>query len=519
MKSIYLYPGQSAASAEPAEIRTILGSCVAVAMHDPVAKVGGLNHYLLATPSDGNDRTLRYGTTAISALLQQMLDNGADRSRIKAKIYGGASVLDLGDSGQMVGERNIEIAHTELKRLGIPIVEENTGGKLGRKIRLHSNTFEVEHEFMRGENGEPDTSGASIPTLKRQVRIIIVDDSMTVRQIFLKILDKDPRISVVGVASDAFEARALLVKEKPDVMLLDIEMPKMNGVAFLEKVMKHLPTPTIMVSSLGANEDAAQRCVEIGAVEFVHKPSQYDPMVLRSLAENLAEKIIVAASVPLHQILSRRNSSQNRPKERVRYSTVDFRSQLIVVGGNAGAQQGLEEFLSSLAADSPPTVVAVSTVTSFLGAFLKDLQKKCEVRLHVANDGFPVSPGNVYFAPAQKNLRLEKLSGGGCKMVLEDPTPGCSHLPSATRLFETALEACADPGSLIAVLLSGFGHDGVDSLLKLRSAGARTLVANPRSAPFSFVPGGAVRIGAAEQVLEPAEMAEAIFRIRNKAVA
>lgn len=520
MKSIYLYPAQSIASREKAEIRTILGSCVAVALFDPVLLIGGLNHYLLSAPADRNDATLRYASVAIPALVEQMVEQGAVRSRLKAKIYGGAAVLDIGSAGQQVGERNIEAARNILRELGIPIVEENLGGRVGRKIRLITDTFEVFHEFMGSGEGEPDITGTTSPRMRSHVRVLIVDDSMTVRQIFTRILDKDPRIEVVGVASDAFEARKLLVQEKPDVMLLDIEMPRMNGVEFLEKVMRHAPTPTIMVSSLGSNEDAAKKCLEVGAVEFVHKPSQFDPNVLRGLAESLVEKALAAASVPLHQILARRSLGSVRAKKVVATPKGgDFRSQVILIGGNAGAQYGLADLLAGLAPDSPPVVVAVSAITPFLGNFIRDLQGKCGVRLHQATEGMPLSSGQVYLAPAAQHLELQPLPGGAFKLHLDKGNFVNSQMPSATRLFESVLSASKDLSSIVAILLSGFGSDGVDALLKLRTAGARTMVAEPKGAPFGFVPGGAIRLGAVDEVLDPADMPEAIYRMRNLAVA
>ena len=294
MKKLYLYPGQWASLKEPGVIKTILGSCVGVALYDYRMKLGGLNHFLLPNLPSGENPSTRYGDIAISTLIEATLGNGASKKFLQAKVYGGANVLDGVQIGVGIGNRNVETAFRLLEENHIPILESDTGGNTGRIIEMNTQTFEVKCR-QEGEEGKPvDITGFGHLKAVKNVKVVVVDDSLTVRSIFQKIF-RQQGIDVVGTAADPFEAREVIVRTKPDVITLDIEMPKMNGIAFLEKLMKHMPMPVVMVSSLGSQGEAALRALELGAVEFIQKPSQYDPQLLRQLGELLAEKVKAAS--------------------------------------------------------------------------------------------------------------------------------------------------------------------------------------------------------------------------------
>ncbi|MBV2168550.1 MAG: response regulator, partial [Bdellovibrio sp.] len=298
MNTHYLFPGKIAAFKEETVISTLLGSCFAVALHDPTTKVGGLNHYLLPEGMPGERENMRYGAHAIPALIEECVRLGANRQKLQAKIYGGGNVISVSHLGDSIGKRNIETAEQMLGDLGIPILEKNVAGEAARTIKLNTATFDVLHNSSKESSVEKpvDVSGFKPLTVAKGVKVLVVDDSATVRTLFTNIFTKSG-LEVVGAAADAYQARELIASKKPDVLTLDIEMPKMSGVMFLEKLMKHHPIPVVMVSSLASSGEAALKSLELGAVEFVHKPSQFDPSVLKDLASMLVDKVRAAASV------------------------------------------------------------------------------------------------------------------------------------------------------------------------------------------------------------------------------
>ncbi len=299
MNTHYLFPGKIAAFKEETIISTLLGSCVAVALHDPTTGVGGLNHYLLPDGIPGDEANTRYGIHAIPMLIDECIRLGANRSKLQAKVYGGGNVISVAQLGDSIGKRNIEVAEQMLKEFRIPILERNVAGESARTIKVNTATFAVLHSTPKDvANGEKsvDVSGFRPLSIAKHVRCW---SSMTpplcahCSQIYLlKMVWK-----LWERLADAYQARELILSKKPDVMTLDIEMPKMSGVMFLEKLMKHHPIPVVMVSSLATTGEAALKSLELGAVEFVHKPSQFDPAILKDLAGMLVDKVRAAASV------------------------------------------------------------------------------------------------------------------------------------------------------------------------------------------------------------------------------
>ncbi len=520
MKQVYLYPGQWSYSREPAELSTILGSCVAVALYDYRLKRGALNHYLLPTMTAGESPSTRYGSVAIKTIVDAMLEDGSEKKSIQAKIYGGGNVLSGVTIGEGIGNRNIDIAKKILDEYRIPILGEDVGGMKGRRICLNTETFEVAHK-LQGESGEKvDITGFGLLEQKKSVRVVIVDDSATVRSLFHKIFTKHG-IDVVGMAANAYEARDIIVNTKPDAITLDLEMPKMNGVAFLEKLMKHMPLPVVVVSSLGSQGAAALKTLELGAVEFIHKPSQFDPAVLRQLGEMLVEKIRAAASVDVIRESKKRAKAENQKPKGVATSALkslvpQAELKALLIGGNAGSTESLRTLLESLPADTPPVVVTNGTIVPFLESYLEKLKRRVKLSLSIAKQDDILKMGHVYFAPQEVQTRIKKTPGGLC-IDFKSEGPFCGQQPSSTILFESAASVIG--AGTMAVLLSGFGADGVDGLQKIKAAGGVTFVENPDAAEFPYAPQKAISLGIADQVLNADQMSEAITDIRNKRVA
>jgi two-component system chemotaxis response regulator CheB len=519
MKQIYLYPGQWAFSKDEAELSTILGSCVAVALYDYKLKMGALNHYLLPTLKPNEAESTRYGNIAMATIIDTMMKNGSDRKSLQAKIYGGASVLSGVTIGEGIGNNNVELALQTLDENRIPILEKNVGGNKGRKIYFNTSTFAVRHVLMGVDEGRVDTTGFGLVELSKKVRVVIVDDSATVRSLFQKIFEKHG-IEVVGTAANPYEARELIVSVKPDVITLDLEMPRMNGVVFLEKLMKHMPMPVVVVSSLGSQGEAALKTLELGAVEFIHKPSQFDPAILRQLGEMLVEKVKAAASVNvLNALRSKQHMVKSAPAPAVKGSNVNIGHSVlkaIVIGGNAGSADSLRKILENLPADTPPVVVANATVAPFIESFINQLRRRVQVTLAVAKQGEVLKMGCVYFAPQDLQTRIIS-SGLVQSLDLKNDSPFCGQRPSSTLLFESA--ASVFGSGVIALLLGGFGFDGVDGVQKIRARGGITFVENPAEIPFPYGPQSAIAIGVVDRILNAGEIAEAINGARNARVA
>lgn len=520
MKKHYLYPGMVYAAKEETEISTLLGSCVAIALFDKTSGIGGLNHFLLPEVLSSESLSPRYGSVAIPQLISEMKKLGADIDNLQAKVYGGGNVIAIGSGNETVGARNIDFAFKALEAYRIPILEKNVGGDRGRRICLNSKNFTVTHTFNEVTDGDKttplDLSGRKKLSLSKNVKVLIVDDSAAVRTLFQKVFTA-AGLTVVGAATDPFEAREMIIKTKPDVMTLDIEMPKMNGVQFLEKIMKHMPIPTVMVSSLSAQGDAALRSLELGAIEFIHKPSQHDPSVLRDLGETLVEKVRAAASVNILKKIKSLPESKEAPVTEAVLGKVRRRSdlKLILAGGNAGSTNAIEDFVASLHLDTPPVVIACSTITTFLPSFIDKLKKKTKIQLNIGKDGDPLRLGSVTFIPAGYHGKIEK-NGLGYSLRLDKSAPINSQLPSVGALFQSGAQNSG--AECLGILFGGYGSDGVDGLAEIQDKNGVTVVQLPEEATFPFGPQAAITQGVADNILPVAKINSFLFEYRSKAV-
>jgi len=450
-------------------------------------------------------------------LIEEMEALGAQRSRIQAKVYGGANVIAVSQLGDGIGRRNIEIAEKMLSELGIRVVEKNVAGDYARTIKLNSATFDVLHNTAKeNDKSQPvDVSGFRPLAVAKTVKVLIVDDSATVRTLFQNIFAKNG-LEVVGTAADAYQARDLIVQKKPDVLTLDIEMPKMSGVMFLEKIMKHHPLPVVMVSSLSNSGEAALKSLDLGAVEFVHKPSQFDPAVLRDLAETLVAKVKAAASVNILKHLKEKPATVDMSSTTKTTSVVKKRAaelKVITVGGNAGSTPHLEALLKGLASDTPPVVVSCSTISGFVEAFMQKLKGQTKVSLCVAKDGDFLRMGNVYFVPPDHHGKVMSTPTGP-QIKLEKGHPVASQIPSSNVLFGSAAKAYGS--GIYGILLGGFGVDGVEGLTEIQKLGGFSVVQHPDEAQFPYGPQKAIETGVADEILKSDAIAKHLMNYRNQ---
>lgn len=296
-KKIFVLPGEIAVTKQPTVIATLLGSCVAVCLYNTKGQYGGMNHYMLPT---GTDHSMmgKYGEYSTEKLIQSMLKADPVVGNLNAMVYGGGGVVGHLNTGFDIGKRNIEVAIEILKKYNIRVTDRQTGGDSGRKIFFDNYTGEVEMRMIQKSELTMQLEAKKKDLAGRRIRVLVVDDSSTVRNILRKALELDQEIHVVGEAEDAFDARNKILELDPDVITLDIIMPKLDGVSFLKKLMVHYPKPVIIVSSVAQKGSKMRlRAQDIGAVDVVDKEDLKLYQGMDTVNRILSAKIKMAAHI------------------------------------------------------------------------------------------------------------------------------------------------------------------------------------------------------------------------------
>lgn len=335
-------------------------------------------------------------------------------------------------------------------------------------------------------------------TAQNKVRVLVVDDSPTMRGLISAALGRDPDIEVIGTAADPLEAREAIKRLNPDVITLDIEMPNMNGLEFLEKIMRLRPMPVVMVSTLTqAGAEVTLAALEMGALDAVGKPSA--GVTAMTAFADLNEKVKVAAR-------SRVRAKGPVEPTRLRTGYRADTSHILAIGASTGGVEALVAILSAFPADCPATVITQHMPATFTRSFAARLDRVSAASVQEATDGAPLTPGNVYLAPGGAT-HLE-VSGGTprCRLVASDPVSG--HRPSVDVLFRSVARVGRP---MTGVILTGMGRDGASGLLEMRQAGARTLGQDEASSVVYGMPRIAYEIGAVERQLPLSRMPSAIL--------
>ncbi len=336
------------------------------------------------------------------------------------------------------------------------------------------------------------------------IRVLIVDDSALVRQMLTSILSSDRGIEVVGVAADPFVAREKIKALNPDVLTLDVEMPRMDGLAFLEKVMSLRPMPVLMVSSLTQKgADATFRALELGAVDYVAKPRVDLTGGLEDQAQELIGKVKAATRARVRG--SDRRATARRVSTGPGYSSTE---RVVAIGASTGGVEALRALMSALPADSPAILVTQHMPESFTASFAKRLDAMSAVSVREASGGERVLPGHVYLAPGSRHLELTR-SGANYICRLHDAPPVSGHRPSVDVLFSST--AAAAGANAVGVILTGMGKDGAEGLLRMRSAGANTIGQDEGSCVIYGMPRAARLAGAVEVELPLEKISAAIL--------
>jgi two-component system chemotaxis response regulator CheB len=328
-----------------------------------------------------------------------------------------------------------------------------------------------------------------------------------VRTLLTEIINQEPGMCAVGAAPDPFVAREMIRNLAPDVVTLDIEMPRMDGLDFLEKLMRLRPMPVVMISTLTeSGSEATLRALELGAIDFIPKPRIGVASGIREYAAQITEKIRVAAAArPRARVQPARTA---QPVARPLTGHMSSTEKLIVIGASTGGTEAIKEVLIELPFDAPGVLVTQHMPEAFTRSFAARLDGLCRITVKEAENGERVLPGHAYIAPGHSHLLLRR-SGANYVTQLSQSEPVNRHRPSVDVLFRSAAE-CAGKNT-IAIILTGMGKDGAAGMLELHRAGAHTYAQDEHSCVVFGMPKEAIALGAADEVLPLHEIAPALL--------
>ena len=326
------------------------------------------------------------------------------------------------------------------------------------------------------------------------IRVLVVDDSAVVRQILTTELSRCPDLEVIGSAPDPYIARDMIVALKPDVITLDIEMPRMDGLSFLRRLMAHYPLPTIVVSSLTPQGgQIAMEALDAGAVEVMCKPGP--SYSVGDMAVELIERIKAAAGV---RVLSRPRRTASVTRSAVPTALTKTTNKVVAIGASTGGTQALQEVLSAMPHNAPPIVVVQHMPESFTKAFAQRLDAICDIDVSEAVNGDSVRPGRALIAPGNHHMLLNRSGAVYYVQVKQGPFVN-RHRPSVDVLFHSVAQYAG--ANAIGVILTGMGGDGAAGLLAMKQKGAYTVAQDEASSVVFGMPKEAIRLGGVDTVV------------------
>jgi len=357
---------------------------------------------------------------------------------------------------------------------------------------------------------ESKSSGPRPLAARPPIRVLVVDDSALVRELLTGILSSDPEIEVVGTAPDPLIAREKIKALSPDVLTLDVEMPHMNGIDFLERLMRLRPIPVVMISTLTTEgADTALRALELGAIDCVAKPTQRLTDSIGGLSDEIRAKVKNAARARV------RSGSRTKPLATPGPAAIDAAGStrfshldVIGIGASTGGVEAISEVLAAMPADAPGIAIVQHLPGSFTGRFAARLNALLPLTVAEARDGAPIQPGTVHIGCGGRDFEVARGVGGRPICRLSDGAPGAPHVPSIDRLFASLTQfGKASAG----VLLTGMGRDGAAGLKSMRDAGALTIVQDEATSVVYGMPRAAAEAGAAALQLPLTRIAAAIL--------
>ena len=335
-----------------------------------------------------------------------------------------------------------------------------------------------------------------------KTRVVVVDDSALVRGLLAEIINREPDMQCVGVAADPIVAREVIRQLDPDVITLDVEMPRMDGIDFLARLMRLKPTPVVMVSTLTERgADVTLRALELGAIDFVAKPKIGVGDGLRQLAGDITDKIRIAATARMQRAPTAVSGTRDaRPAPLGRLST----EKIVFIGASTGGTEATRELLMNLPPDAPAVMITQHMPAGFTKGYAARLDTQCGIAVKEAHDGERILPGHAYIAPGGLHLSVGR-SGANYVARLSDADPVNRHRPSVETLFLSAASVVG-PNAL-GVMLTGMGSDGAAAMKVMRDAGAWNLAQDEASCVVFGMPKSAIASGAVHEVLPLAQIA------------
>jgi len=331
-----------------------------------------------------------------------------------------------------------------------------------------------------------------------KIKVLIIDDSAVIRNIVNEVLSADSQIEVVGEAKDPFEAREQIKKLQPDVLTLDVEMPKMDGITFLDNLMRLRPMPVVMLSTLTTQgADITLQALELGAVDFIAKPSFESLLKTKeSFKEELLSKVKSAVGVDQKNYSLAKTVMSEVSQKRLAFTGTKRANHLVAIGASTGGTEAIKHVLYTLPSNSPAIVITQHIPKTFSARFAERMDEHCAITVQEAQHGQKIKEGNAYIAPGDQHLTVVA-KGGTLFCILVDSEPVNRHKPAVDVLFDSLLPF-AD--NVQAILLTGMGQDGAKGMLALKEEGARTIIQDKNSSLIWGMPGSAHELNAHTEV-------------------
>ncbi len=340
--------------------------------------------------------------------------------------------------------------------------------------------------------------------MSSKIRVLVVDDSAVVRQTLTEILNSDRHIEVIGAAADPFFATEKIKQIKPDVITLDVEMPRMDGVTFLQKLMSQHPIPVVMVSSLTVNgSETTLKALEYGAVEIIQKPKMGVKVHLEESRIIICDAVKAASKARVKKISARDNIRSKLTADAVIPKTtsramLQTTDKILAVGASTGGTEALRVFLEGMPLDSPAIVIVQHMPENFTKAFANRLNGICRISIKEAENGDSVIRGHALIAPGNKHMLLKRSGARYYVEVKEGPLVN-RHRPAVDVLFRSTARYAGK--NSVGVIMTGMGDDGAKGLLEMKEAGAQTIAQDEKSCIVFGMPAEAIKLGAADQIL------------------
>lgn len=346
----------------------------------------------------------------------------------------------------------------------------------------------------------------------KKIRVVVVDDSALVRSLLAEIINRQNDMECVGTANDPLIAREMIRELNPDVITLDIEMPKMDGIEFLGRLMRLRPMPVVMISTLTERgAEVTMRALELGAVDFVSKPRVGLTDGINELASQIVDKVRVAAAAHIRRTVVQPTPVAVNPATAPRTQQFTGRvstEKLVCIGASTGGTEAIKEVLTRMPADSPGIVITQHMPAGFTTSFAARLNGLCQITVQEASNGDRILPGHAYIAPGGKQFRIEK-SGANYICVVEEGEPVNRHMPSVEVLFKSAARLVGR--NAYGIMLTGMGNDGAKAMKEMRDAGSYNYVQDEATCVVFGMPREAILHGAADEILPLTAIAPALL--------